>query len=140
MPSSGPWPRGFGLQPSQIKQKSNAHANLLPPADRDVPRQRAHAASLPEIGRAFGGKHHTTVLHSIQKIEKLRAEGPGFEQIDPQPNRFIPLDLHSFPHRHLTEPLWNRVDNCRHARVAHTAQPGFPQDCTRQEAVEFCII
>jgi chromosomal replication initiator protein len=29
-------------------------------------------ASLPEIGRYFGGKHHTTVLHSVQKIEELR--------------------------------------------------------------------
>ena len=29
-------------------------------------------ASLPEIGRAFGGKHHSTVLHSIRKIQLLR--------------------------------------------------------------------
>ncbi len=29
-------------------------------------------ASLPEIGRYFGGKHHTTVLHSVQKIDELR--------------------------------------------------------------------
>jgi chromosomal replication initiator protein len=29
-------------------------------------------ASLPEIGRAFGGKHHTTVLHSIEKIREER--------------------------------------------------------------------
>ena len=29
-------------------------------------------ASLPEIGRQFGNKHHTTVMHSVRKIEELR--------------------------------------------------------------------
>jgi chromosomal replication initiator protein len=29
-------------------------------------------ASLPEIGRQFGGKHHTTVLHSVDKIDGVR--------------------------------------------------------------------
>ena len=29
-------------------------------------------ASLPEIGRQFGNKHHTTVMHSIGKIDEHR--------------------------------------------------------------------
>jgi len=37
-------------------------------------------ASLPEIGRKFGGKHHTTVLHSLRKIERLLEESPDFHR------------------------------------------------------------
>src|SRR4051812_24049839 len=35
-------------------------------------------ASLPEIGRSFGGKHHSTVIHSIRKIEDLRQRDGDF--------------------------------------------------------------
>jgi chromosomal replication initiator protein len=38
-------------------------------------------SSLPEIGRVFAGKHHTTVLHSIQKIEKLRQKDPDLNRL-----------------------------------------------------------
>jgi len=27
--------------------------------------------SYPEIGRSFGGKHHTTVMHSVEKVDQL---------------------------------------------------------------------
>jgi chromosomal replication initiator protein len=35
-------------------------------------------ASLPEIGKAFGGKHHSTVIHSIQKINAMRKQDSEF--------------------------------------------------------------
>jgi chromosomal replication initiator protein len=36
--------------------------------------------SLPEIGRRFGGRDHTTVLHACRRIEALCAEDPMFRQ------------------------------------------------------------
>jgi chromosomal replication initiator protein len=43
-------------------------------------------ASLPEIGRCFGGKHHSTVIHSVKKIETLRRNDPDFDRLI---NRFL---------------------------------------------------
>jgi chromosomal replication initiator protein len=36
--------------------------------------------SLPDIGRRFGGRDHTTVLHAVRRIEALRAEDPVLNQ------------------------------------------------------------
>ena len=38
-------------------------------------------ASLPEIGRSFGGKHHSTVIHSIKKVEELRKRDGDFNSL-----------------------------------------------------------
>ena len=29
--------------------------------------------SLPEIGRKFGGRDHTTVMHAVKKVDELRS-------------------------------------------------------------------
>ena len=39
--------------------------------------------SLPEIGRRFGGRDHTTIMHGIRKLEELRVEDRSLaEDID----------------------------------------------------------
>ena len=38
-------------------------------------------ASLPEIGKSFGGKHHSTVIHSIRKVEEMRQSDSAFNSL-----------------------------------------------------------
>jgi chromosomal replication initiator protein len=38
-------------------------------------------ASLPEIGRSFGGKHHSTVIHSIRKVNEMRKKDGVFNSL-----------------------------------------------------------
>jgi chromosomal replication initiator protein len=62
----------FSLQPAQLKLKSNTRQIAYPRQVAMYLVKELTHASLPEIGRYFGGKHHTTVLHSVQKIDDLR--------------------------------------------------------------------
>ena len=62
----------FGLRLTEIKQKNNSRAIVVPRQIAMYLTKHLTEASLPEIGRQFGGKHHTTVLHSINKIEEQR--------------------------------------------------------------------
>jgi chromosomal replication initiator protein len=62
----------FGLRDSDLKIRSNSKAIAFPRQVAMYLVKQLTSASLPEIGRQFGGKHHTTVLHSINKIDTLR--------------------------------------------------------------------
>jgi chromosomal replication initiator protein len=62
----------FGLRLVEIKAKNNSRSIVYPRQIAMYLAKHLTEASLPEIGRQFGGKHHTTVLHSVDKIEELR--------------------------------------------------------------------
>jgi chromosomal replication initiator protein len=62
----------FSVKQSQLKEKSNTKKVVYPRQVAMYLVKELTDASLPEIGRAFGGKHHTTVIHSINKIEQSR--------------------------------------------------------------------
>src|ERR1051325_1228726 len=62
----------FGLRLVEIKAKNNSRAIVYPRQIAMYLAKQMTEASLPEIGRQFGGKHHTTVMHSIDKIEDQR--------------------------------------------------------------------
>ncbi len=62
----------FGLRLVEIKSKNNSRSIVYPRQIAMYLAKHLTEASLPEIGRQFGGKHHTTVLHSVDKIEELR--------------------------------------------------------------------
>jgi chromosomal replication initiator protein len=62
----------FGMRVVDLKQKNNSRNVVVPRQIAMYLAKQMTEASLPEIGRQFGNKHHTTVMHSIAKIDELR--------------------------------------------------------------------
>jgi chromosomal replication initiator protein len=62
----------FGMRVAELKQRNNSRAVVVPRQIAMYLAKQLTEASLPEIGRQFGGKHHTTVMHSIGKIDEQR--------------------------------------------------------------------
>ena len=62
----------FGMRVSDLKQKNNSRNVVVPRQIAMYLAKQMTEASLPEIGRQFGNKHHTTVMHSIAKIDEQR--------------------------------------------------------------------
>ena len=71
----------YQLKFGELKSKNNSKSIALPRQIAMYLCKTLTHASLPEIGRSFGGKHHSTVIHSIKKIEELRKRDADFNSL-----------------------------------------------------------
>jgi chromosomal replication initiator protein len=71
----------FSLKVSELKSKNNAKVIAQPRQMGMYLCRQLTGASFPEIGREFGGKHHTTVLHSVKKVEERRNTNKDFNNV-----------------------------------------------------------
>jgi chromosomal replication initiator protein len=71
----------YGLKVGDLKSKNNSRSIAVPRQVAMYLCKTLTKASLPEIGREFGGKHHTTVLHSINKISELFEKDMVFHRL-----------------------------------------------------------
>ena len=67
----------YKLKVSELKSKSNSREIAFPRQVAMYLCKTLTKSSLPEIGREFGDKHHTTVIHSVKKIQALYEEKKG---------------------------------------------------------------
>ncbi|HEV2704536.1 MAG TPA: chromosomal replication initiator protein DnaA [Pyrinomonadaceae bacterium] len=71
----------YRLKIDDLKSKNNARQIAVPRQVAMYLCKRLTKHSFPEIGREFGGKHHTTVIHSVEKIEALVSKDHNFHRV-----------------------------------------------------------
>jgi chromosomal replication initiator protein len=71
----------YKLKTEELKSKNNSRHIAVPRQVAMYLCKRLTKHSFPEIGREFGGKHHTTVIHSVDKIEALVAKDQNFHRV-----------------------------------------------------------
>jgi chromosomal replication initiator protein len=71
----------YQLKIADLKSRNNSKSVAMPRQIAMYLCKMLTSASLPEIGKSFGGKHHSTVIHSIRKIEALRQRDGDFNTL-----------------------------------------------------------
>src|SRR5262245_66181643 len=71
----------FHIRPMELKSRNNSKHIAFPRQVAMFLCKRLTDNSLPAIGSAFGGKHHTTVIHAIRKIETMRERDKEFARV-----------------------------------------------------------
>ena len=70
----------YRMSIEELKSKNNSRAIAVPRQVAMYLCKRLTRHSFPEIGREFGGKHHTTVMHSVDKIDSLTKTDRNFHK------------------------------------------------------------
>ena len=70
----------YQLKLNELKSRNNSKSVAMPRQVAMYLCKNLTHASLPEIGRSFGGKHHSTVIHSIKKVEEMRKKDGDFDK------------------------------------------------------------
>ena len=71
----------YKLSVDQLVSKNNSRQFAFPRQIAMYLCKKLTKHSYPEIGRAFGGKHHTTVIHSVEKIQSLTSADTSFQRL-----------------------------------------------------------
>ena len=71
----------YQLKMGELKSRNNSKSIAMPRQIAMYLCKNLTHASLPEIGRSFGGKHHSTVIHSIKKVEEMRKRDGVFNSL-----------------------------------------------------------
>jgi chromosomal replication initiator protein len=71
----------YQLKVVDLKSRNNSKSIAMPRQVAMYLCKSLTNASLPEIGRSFGGKHHSTVIHSLKKVEELRKRDGDFNSL-----------------------------------------------------------
>jgi chromosomal replication initiator protein len=71
----------YHLKTAELKSRNNSKSVAIPRQVAMYLCKSLTNASLPEIGKSFGGKHHSTVIHSVRKIEALRQSDTDFNSL-----------------------------------------------------------
>jgi chromosomal replication initiator protein len=71
----------YQMKVAELKSRNNSKSVAMPRQVAMYLCKTLTRASLPEIGRSFGNKHHSTVIHSIRKVEELRKTDGDFNSL-----------------------------------------------------------
>ena len=71
----------YKLKLVDLKSRNNSKSVAMPRQVAMYLCKSLTHASLPEIGRSFGGKHHSTVIHSIKKVDAMRKQDGHFNTL-----------------------------------------------------------